>query len=85
MVSVLPIRYLRDEVLEDLPALSRNQRLAHSHSSSRVADLSSIKAVNFSSARTTKRFASPQCASAIQIVCPLESIAETQPNSNWLC
>jgi hypothetical protein len=29
--------------------------------------------------RTTKRFPSPQCASAIQIVHPLESIAETQP------
>ena len=31
MVSVLPIRYLRDEVLEDLPALSRNQWLGESH------------------------------------------------------
>src|SRR6266446_2705910 len=30
-------------------------------------------------ARTTKRFPSPRCASAIQIVRPLESIAETQP------
>src|SRR5436309_10727034 len=35
--------------------------------------------VSFSSACTTKRFSSPRCASAIQIVCPLESIAETQP------
>ena len=32
-----------------------------------------------SSARTTKRFPSSRCASAIQIVRPLESIAETQP------
>jgi len=39
---------------------------------------SSRKAVSFSSARTTKRFPSPRCASAIQIVRPLESIAETQ-------
>jgi len=37
------------------------------------------KAVNFSSARTTKRFLSPRYASAIQIVRPSESIAETQP------
>ena len=29
--------------------------------------------------RTTKRFPSSRCASAIQIVRPLESIAETQP------
>ncbi|PYJ13901.1 MAG: hypothetical protein DME93_01725 [Verrucomicrobia bacterium] len=36
MVSILPIRHLRDEVLENLFALSRNQRLAHSHCSSRV-------------------------------------------------
>src|SRR2546430_6937597 len=47
MIPVLPIRHLRDEVLENLPALSRNQWLAHSRSSSRVADSSSINAVNF--------------------------------------
>jgi len=34
----------------------------------------------FHFARTTKRFPSPRCASAIQIVRPLESTAETQPN-----
>src|ERR1700730_3031546 len=45
----------------------------------RIADSSSRNAVNFSSARTTKRFPSSPCASAIQIVRPLESIAETQP------
>ena len=39
----------------------------------------SINAVSFSSARTTKRFPSPRCTSTIQIVRPLESIAETQP------
>ena len=33
----------------------------------------------FSSARTTKRFPSSRCASTIQIVRPLESIADTQP------
>src|SRR4029450_7784661 len=35
---------------------------------------SSWPGVNISSARTTKRFPSPRCASTIQIVCPLESI-----------
>ena len=40
---------------------------------------SSTNAVSFSSARTTKRFPSPRCASAIQIVRPLQSTAETQP------
>ena len=44
---------------------------------SRVANSSSRNAVSFSSARTTKRFPSSRCASAIQIVRPLESIAET--------
>src|SRR5260370_35609896 len=44
----------------------------------RTADSSSTKAVSFSSARTTKRFPSPRCASAIQIVRPWESTAETQ-------
>jgi hypothetical protein len=39
----------------------------------------SIKAVNFSSAPTTKRSPSSRCASAIQIVRPSESTAETQP------
>ena len=43
----------------------------------RVVDSSSKNAVSFSSARTTKRFPSSRCASAIQIVRPLESIAET--------
>jgi hypothetical protein len=40
---------------------------------------SSRNAVSFSSARTTNRFPSSRCASAIQIVRPLESTAETQP------
>jgi len=44
-----------------------------------MADSSSINAVSFSSERATKRFPSPRCASAIQIVRPLESIAEAQP------
>jgi hypothetical protein len=35
--------------------------------------------VSLSSARTTKRLPSPRCASAMKIVCPRESIAETQP------
>jgi hypothetical protein len=45
----------------------------------RIIDSSSRNAVNFSSARKTKRFPSQRCASVIQIVRPLESIAETQP------
>src|SRR6266404_7678514 len=49
------------------------------HKASVVADSNSRKAVNFSSAHTTKRFPSTRCASAIQIVRPLESTAETQP------
>jgi hypothetical protein len=42
----------------------------------RIADSSSINGVNFSSARTTKRFPS-RCASTIRIVRPSESTAET--------
>src|SRR5207247_3899641 len=45
----------------------------------RTADSSSRNAVSFLSARTTKRFLSPRCASAIQIKRPQESTAETQP------
>src|SRR4029450_13287647 len=45
----------------------------------RVADLSSANALNLSSVRTTKCFPSPRSPSAIQIVRPLESIADTQP------
>jgi hypothetical protein len=45
----------------------------------RATDSTSTNAVSFSSACTTKRFPSPRCASAIQIVRPFESIAETQP------
>jgi hypothetical protein len=44
-----------------------------------VADSSSRNAVSFSSACTIKRPAPSRCASAIQIVRPRESIAETQP------
>ena len=46
---------------------------------SRVTNSSSTNAVNFSSARTTKRFPSSRCASTIQIVRPSRSRAETQP------
>jgi hypothetical protein len=45
----------------------------------RIADSSSTNAVNFSSARTTKRFPSLRCALTIHLVSPLEPIAETQP------
>ena len=46
---------------------------------SQIADSSSINAVSFSSACTTKRFPSPRCASAIQIVRPSKSTVTTQP------
>ena len=50
--------------------------LPNQFTATRIADSSSRNALNFSSARTTNRFPSPRCASAIQIVRPLESIAE---------
>ena len=40
----------------------------HNSPQARIADSSSRNAVSFSSARTTKRFPSSRCASAIQIV-----------------
>src|SRR5262245_61359153 len=40
---------------------------------SRIAASNSTNALNFSSARTTKRFPSPRCASTIQIVRTKES------------
>src|SRR5215831_20367618 len=45
----------------------------------RTADCNSRNAVSVSSACTTNRFPSSRCASAIQIVLPSESTAETQP------
>src|SRR5438552_7392269 len=45
----------------------------------RTADSSSKNAVSISSARTTNRFPSPRCASAIEIVRPSQSNADTQP------
>src|SRR5205823_7050032 len=45
----------------------------------RVADSSSRNSVSLSSGCTKKRFPSLGCPSATKIVCPLESIAETQP------
>src|SRR5262249_35944321 len=45
----------------------------------RFADSSSRNAVSSSSARTMKRFPSSRCASALQIVRPSQSKAETQP------
>src|SRR5260370_26152590 len=57
----------------------KNVRRYSNFSALKIADSSSTNAVSFSSARTMKRFPSPRCASAIQIVRPRESIAETQP------
>ena len=44
-----------------------------------TAASSSTNAVNFSSARTTKRFPSSRCASAIKVVRPLGSTVATHP------
>jgi hypothetical protein len=49
-----------------------------------IADSSFTNAVSFSSACTTNRF-SPRCASAIQIVRPSQSTAETQPKLQPRC
>jgi hypothetical protein len=46
-----------------------------------MADSNSTNAVSFSSACTTNRFPSPRCASAIHIVRPSRSRAETQPKT----
>src|SRR5437867_7077014 len=47
---------------------SLNRRLRGFRRYSQIAGSTSTNAVSFSSARTTKRFPSPRCASAIQIV-----------------
>src|SRR5437899_10132246 len=61
--------------LEEIPiACQVNSLLA------KIVDSSSINAVNFSSARTTKRLPLSRCASATKIVRPLESTVETQPH-----
>jgi hypothetical protein len=44
----------------------------------RIAASSSVNVVNFSSARNTKRFPSPRCASTIQIVRASRSRGETR-------
>src|SRR6267154_924019 len=45
----------------------------------RIGDSNSTNAFSFSTARTSKLFQSPRCASTIQIVRPSESTADTQP------
>ena len=60
--------------------MKKSRRLVKTILQPQIADSSSINAVSFSSACTTKRFPS-RCASAIQIVRPLESIAATQPQT----
>jgi hypothetical protein len=65
-----------------MPILGKPRQLVNAKNCDpRATTLGSTNAVNLSSARTTKRFPSPRCASAIQIVRPLESIAETQPEA----
>jgi hypothetical protein len=66
----IQIRLTASSLAKTSPACQTNSPQA------RIANSSSRKAVNFSSARTTKRFPSSRCASAIQIVRPLESIAD---------
>jgi hypothetical protein len=63
-----------------LPDVGNTRQLVEAiHGNPRITDSNSRNAVSFSCARTTKRFPSPRCASAIQLVRPLEAIAETQP------
>jgi hypothetical protein len=70
-------RFVLDDTVPSVEKIA-SARQAQS-AQARTARSSSRKAVNFSSARTMNRFPSSRCASAIQIVRPLESIAETQP------
>src|SRR5437899_5909902 len=61
VLRLIQIRLTKSSFEKILPACQANSaqlRIAHS---------SSTKAVSFSSARTTKRFPSPRCASAIQM------------------
>ena len=60
-------------------AVSLNGPWMRENWETQIPDSSSTNARNLSSARTTKRFPSPRCASAIQIVRPLKLIVETQP------
>jgi hypothetical protein len=73
VLHLIQIRLVTPSLQKISPACQDN--LPHA----RIAVSSSTKALNFSSACTTKRLPSSRCASAIQIVRPLESIAETQP------
>ena len=66
---------LRKRPITNCSAIANHPLLA---GIAQIADSSSRNAVSISSARTTKRFPS-RCASAIQIVRPSASIAETQP------
>jgi hypothetical protein len=72
VLRLIQIRLVTPSLQKILPACQANSLQA------RIADSSSINAASLSSARTTKRFPS-RCASAIQIVRPRESSAETQP------
>jgi hypothetical protein len=72
-------------VKSHLPSIKFHARIVRNHSACwkrndfPVTFSSSIKTVSISSALTMNRFPSPRYASAIQIVRPLESTAETQP------
>jgi hypothetical protein len=70
------------ETLDGRQALLAEANAQPAHlTRNQLSDSSSKKAVSFSSARTTKRFPSPRCASAIHIVRPSQSRAEIRPQS----
>jgi hypothetical protein len=77
--KVFPLPLNADGLLRPDPTLRREKVLRQAAQDPRSDDSSSIKAVSFSSAWTTKRFPSSRCASAIQNVHPLSSSAEIQP------
>jgi hypothetical protein len=82
MAIIAPVRNMvggQIRFMADCRVWKKPRQLVEPILQPRIADSSSRKAANNSSARTTKRFPSPRCASTIQIIRPLESIAETQP------
>ena len=84
---------LSDNVIEEAFISSAIARRALFHGlrsplgvlADRITESSSTNAVSFSSVRTTKRFPSSPCASAIQIIRGYNPRLQHSPNSNGLC
>src|SRR4029077_16848549 len=71
--------YIKRISVSHRPALTLTRPEKAGLAAPKIAHSSSTNAVSFSSARATKRFPVSRCASALQILRALESIAETQP------